>query len=99
MAKKCEKCHEKIDVHKGGYVNVYWEAWEMHTFHASCYAGLVLESYISLVKKSSRVGINATPDDNPAQRTLDDIFLTLINATPRENKCNTINATPVRFSL
>ena len=44
-----------------------------------------------------RVRINATPSEEGTRSTLEDIFLTLINATPRENKCNTINATPVRF--
>ena len=97
--KKCEECHQKIDVHKGGYVNVYREAWDMHTYHLSCYAVLILESYHISKMKSSGVRINATPSENGTQRTLEDIFLSLINATPRENKCNTINATPVRFSL
>ena len=99
MVKKCEECHQKIDVHKGGYVNVYREAWDMHTYHSGCYSVLVLQSYHISKIEPSRVRINATPSENGTQRTLEDIFLSLINATPRENKCNTINATPERFSL
>ena len=61
--------------------------------------GHVEISMINATPLSSRVRINATPSENGTQKTLEDIFLSLINATPRENKCNTINATPVRFSL
>lgn len=35
--KKCEICHGPIDVHKGGYINEYPTAWEMHTYHINCY--------------------------------------------------------------
>ena len=48
--------------------------------------------------KSSRVGINATPSPDAVGSTLNHHFLSPINATPREDKCNTINATPVRKS-
>ena len=47
---------------------------------------------------SSRVGINATPSAEPSQHGSGSFFLSPINATPRENKCNTINATPVRWT-
>ena len=46
--------------------------------------------------KSSRVGINATPSPDAVRSAPDHHFLSPINATPREDKCNTINATPVR---
>ena len=47
---------------------------------------------------SSRVTINATPLAEPRINALSIIFLSFINATPREDKCNTINATPVRWN-
>jgi site-specific recombinase XerD len=46
--------------------------------------------------KSSRVGINATPSPDAVRNAPNHHFLSPINATPREDKCNTINATPVR---
>ena len=48
--------------------------------------------------KSSRVGINATPSPDAVRSAPNHHFLLPINATPREDKCNTINATPVRKS-
>ena len=48
--------------------------------------------------KSSRVGINATPSPDAVRIALNLHFLSPINATPREDKCNAINATPVRKS-
>ena len=48
--------------------------------------------------QSSRVGINATPSPDAGKSAIDRYFLSPINATPREDKCNTINATPVRKS-
>jgi integrase len=47
---------------------------------------------------TSRVGINATPSLESNQHGSGSFFLSPINATPRENKCNTINATPVRWT-
>jgi site-specific recombinase XerD len=47
---------------------------------------------------SSRVGINATPSPDAVRSAPNHHFLLPINATPREDKCNTINATPVRKS-
>ena len=44
---------------------------------------------------ASRVRINATPSIDPVSHCSCFLFLTLIGATPREDKCNTINATPV----
>jgi hypothetical protein len=49
-------------------------------------------------RNSSRVGINATPSPDAVRSALNHHFLSPINATPREDKCNTINATPVRKS-
>ena len=49
-------------------------------------------------RNSSRVGINATPSPDAVGSALNHHFLSPINATPREDKCNTINATPVRKS-
>ena len=37
--KKCEICNRPIDVHKGGYINEYPTAWELHTYHINCYKG------------------------------------------------------------
>ena len=95
--KKCEECHQKIDVHKGEYVNVYREAWDMHTYHLSCYAVLILESYHISKKEPSRVRTNATPPENGTQRTLEDIFLGQNsqkgNAT--DHKGNTIEKYPI----
>ena len=48
--------------------------------------------------KSSRVGVNATPSPYAVRSALNHHFLSPINATPREDKCNAINATPVRKS-
>ena len=48
--------------------------------------------------KSSRVGINATPSPDAVRSAPKHHFLSPINATPREDKCNAINATPVRKS-
>ena len=47
---------------------------------------------------SSRVGINATPSAELVEHGSGSFFLSPINATPPENKCNTINATPVRWT-
>ena len=47
-------------------------------------------------RNSSRVGINATPSPDAVRSAPNHRFLSPINATPREDKCNTINATPVR---
>ena len=49
-----------------------------------------------LRSKSSWVGINATPSPDAVRSAPNHHFLSPINATPREDKCNTINATPVR---
>jgi phosphatidylserine decarboxylase len=35
--KKCEFCGKEIDIHKGHYVNLYTNPFEMHTYHESCY--------------------------------------------------------------
>ena len=59
---------------------------------------LVLFSELMQHPVSSRVGINATPPPEPVRNGTDHLFLSPINATPREDKCNTINATPVRKS-
>ena len=40
---------------------------------------------------------NATPSAESVQHGSGSFFLSPINATPPENKCNTINATPVRW--
>jgi len=47
---------------------------------------------------SSRVGINATPLLESVISPTGSLFLSHIDATPPEDKCNTINATPVRWS-
>ena len=54
-------------------------------------------SMINATPLSSRVRINATPSEKPITHYMGFIFFAIINATPRENKCNTINATPVRL--
>ena len=34
---KCEFCGKEIDIHKGHYVNLYTNPFEMHTYHENCY--------------------------------------------------------------
>ena len=97
--KKCELCHQKIDVHQGGYLNEYKEAWEMHTFHLECYTGQIIEKYKSKNLKSSRVTKHAPPSENSGIRTLDDLFLSPIHAPPPEQTCTTKHAPCVRCSL
>ena len=45
MTKKCEACHARIDVSKGGYVNLYGLPFELHAFHKNCYDAMVIESW------------------------------------------------------
>ena len=54
-------------------------------------------SMINATPLSSRVRINATPSGKPITHYMGFLFFAIINATPRENKCNTINATLVRL--
>lgn len=56
MTKKCEVCKSPIDVHQGGYVNVYTVAFEMHSCHTICYRNMILESWSRENKNLERWG-------------------------------------------
>ena len=45
MTKKCEACHARIDVSKGGYVNLYSLPFELHAFHKNCYDAMIIDSW------------------------------------------------------
>ena len=44
MAKKCAICGDRIDVMRGGYLNVYEDPWKMESYHILCYRAMVLEN-------------------------------------------------------